>query len=134
MSVPQLYSLGKIAIDSAFYADCPLSKNALSKVLNKSRPTVWRYEGIAYYSVQEFKEDYPRLPKELWLVKKSKHDRTVLLSPYQSWVISIIKTCQSHLGKKSAVQQFVKENQYLFSKNNYHLHLAKLAKIATAVP
>ena len=84
MSVPQLYSLGVIATDSAFFADCPLSKNALSKALNTSRPTIWRYEGIAYYSVQEFKEDYPQLPKELWLIKKSRHDLIVPLSPYQS--------------------------------------------------
>ena len=132
MNAPTFYSLGAAAIDSAFYADSPLSKMVLSQCLCKSRPTIWRYENIAYYSVPDFKNDYPQLPKELWLIKKSKHDRTVPLSPYQCWVISLIKTCQTTLGKKTAVKEFIKNNQYLFTQSNYQICLAKLAKIATA--
>lgn len=133
MNAPTFYCLGAAAIDSAFYADSPMSKLVLSQCLTKSRPTIWRYENIAYYAIPDFKEDYPSIPKDLWLIKKSKHDRTVPLSPYQCWVISLIKTCQSVLKKKALVKEFIKNNQYLFTRNNYQVSLSKLANTVTAL-
>jgi len=130
MTIPQKYSLGAVVVDSAFYADCPLSKNALSQALNTSRPTIWRHECIAYYSVPEFKEDYPSLPKELWGIKGCTRDREIPLSPYQIWVVSLIKTSYASLRKKSAVETFIAANQYLFTKASYHRNLMKLAAIA----
>lgn len=132
MTVPKLYSLGVAVVDSAFYADCPLSKNALAEALNTSRPTIWRHEGIAYWKVFEFKTDYPELPRELWLVKKCSRDREVPLSPYQSWVVSLVKGCYIHLRKKSAVEVFIKENPYVFTRGNYHNQLTKLARMSAA--
>lgn len=132
MSIPRLYSLGAAVMDSAFYADCPLSKNALAQALKTSRPTIWRYENIAYWAIADFKEDYPKLPKELWETKGCSRDREVPLSPYQSWVVSVIKECYSHLRKKSAVEDFIKANSYLLSRRNYQSELTKLAKMATA--
>ena len=119
-------------MDSAFYADCPLSKNALAIALTTSRPTIWRHENIAYWQVPDFKEDYPTLPKTLWLEKKCSRDREVPLSPYQSWTISLVKECYAHLRKKSAVEIFIKENAYLFTRGNYHAQLTKLARMTTA--
>jgi hypothetical protein len=132
MTVPQLYSLGGAAMDAAFYADCPLSKNALAQALNTSRPTIWRHEGIAYWKVPGFKEDYPELPKELWKAKGCSRDREVPLSPYQSWVVSLVKECYAHLRKKSAVESFILQNQYLFTRGNYQNQLAKLARMSAA--
>jgi hypothetical protein len=132
VAVPKLYSLGAIVIDAAFYADCRLSKNALAQVLGTSRPTVWRYEGIAYYGIPEFKEDYPELPKELWKVKGCSRDREVPLTPYQSWVVSLVKACYTNLRKKSAVESFIKDNAYLFTKVNYQNRLMKIAKMTAA--
>lgn len=132
MSHPKLYSLGAAITDSAFYADCRLSKNALAQALNSSRPTIWRHETIAYWKIPEFKEDYPELPKQLWKEKKCARDREVPLTPYQSWVISLVKASFDQLKKKSAVESFVKENAYLFTRANYHNQLAKLAKMLAA--
>lgn len=130
MTVPKLHSLGVAVMDSAFYADCPLSKNALAQALNTSRPTIWRYECIAYYSVPEFKDDYPTLPKELWGLKGCTRDREIPLSPYQTWTVSLVKACYVSLRKKSAVETFIATNQYLFTKASYHRNLMKLAAIA----
>lgn len=119
-------------MDAAFYADCPLSKNALAQVLKTSRPTIWRHEGIAYWKVPNFKEDYPELPRELWHEKKCSRDREVPLSPYQSWVVSLVKECYAHLRKKSAVESFIQQNQYLFTRGNYQNQLTKLARMSAA--
>lgn len=132
MTAPKLYSLGVTIMDSAFYADCPLSKNALAQALNSSRPTIWRHEGIAYWKVPNFKEDYPELPRELWHEKKCSRDREVPLSPYQSWVVSLVKECYAHLRKKSAVESFIQQNQYLFTRGNYQNQLTKLARMSAA--
>ena len=117
-------------MDSAFYADCPLSKNALAKALDTSRPTIWRYECIAYYSIPEFKDDYPSLPKELWGIKGCTRDREIPLSPYQSWTLSLLKSCYAIFRKKSAVETFIDTNQYIFAKASYYRNLIKLAAIA----
>lgn len=124
----KLFCLGQHLIHKAYIADCPHTKQLLSKVLKTSRPTIWRYEGIAYYCIPEFKDDYPELPKELWIERGSSRDRTVPLSPFQSWCISLISTAYKCLRKKDAVEQFIKTNPYLFTKNKYLFELEQLAK------
>ncbi|MEC4817838.1 MAG: hypothetical protein SAK29_31880 [Scytonema sp. PMC 1069.18] len=110
----------------ALYADCPLTKKAIADALQIKSPSVWRYDKTAYYFVRDYQQDYPELPKEQWLIKKSKHDRTIPLTPYQTWVISLIRTAFVILKKEKLVREYIQVNGYVFSKSKYTLLNAEL--------
>ncbi|NJM73027.1 MAG: hypothetical protein HC862_24385 [Scytonema sp. RU_4_4] len=90
-NTPSTVNLGQFLVGKALYADCHLTKKAIADALQIKSPSVWRYDKIAYYFVPEYQGDYPELPREQWLIKKSKHDRTIPLTPYQTWVLSLIR-------------------------------------------
>ena len=121
MTTPSVYKLGQFLVSKAIYADCPLTKKAIADALLVKHPTIWRYDKIAYYFVADYKQDYPELPKQQWIVKKCKHDRTTPLTPYQTWVISLIRTAFIILKKEKLVREYMQQNSYLFSRNKYTL-------------
>lgn len=132
MQAPRIFNLGEIIVAESLISDCSLSKQALSEILQTSRPTVWRYDEVAYWEVPDYKHEYPELPKEEWLVKKQKRDRQVPLSPYQIWVISGIQICFKHYRKEAPVKNYIKANSYVFSRARYEARLKQLALAATA--
>lgn len=130
MLVPRIFNLGETIVAESLISDCSLSKQALSEILGTSRPTVWRYDEVAYWEIPDYKHEYPELPKEEWLIKKQKRDRQVPLTPYQIWVISAIQICFKHYRKEAPVRNYIKANSYVFSRDRY---LARLKQLATAV-
>ncbi|MEO1186422.1 MAG: hypothetical protein AAFX46_17830 [Cyanobacteria bacterium J06636_27] len=130
MSLPQFYSLAATVKASAFFADCPLSKTAIAHTLSTSRPSIKRLESIAFSHISEFRQDYPEYPKEEWLMRKSKYNREVLLTPFQTWIVSLLKKCMEHLGKKTAVESFILANAYLFTRETFRKELQKLAQLS----
>ncbi|SRR5579883_653887 len=128
MQLPRVVNLGESIVLESVIADCSMSKQALSKILGTSRPTIWRYDEIAYWAVPDYKQDYPELPKEQWLIRKSKRDRQVHLSPYQIWVISAIQICFKHYHRESPVKTYIEKNSYVFSRARYEARLRQLAK------
>ena len=130
MSLPQFYSLAATVKASAFFADCPLSKTAIAHTLSTSRPTVKRLESIAFSHIPDFRQDYPEHPKAEWLMRKSKYNREVLLTPFQTWIVSLLKTCMEHLKKKTAVESFILANAYLFTHETFRKELQKLAQLS----
>mgnify|MGYP001791875722 FL=1 len=125
----QLFSLGRYILDNALFADAPMTKQALAKWLKTSRPTISRYGGIVYYKFSEFRNDYPELDKSLWAKKGGSRDRNALLTPYQSWVISLIFTSYKCLRNEKAVGQFLDSNPYIFTKSKYHQELRKQSSL-----
>jgi len=132
MQLPRIFNLGETIVTDAVIADCGMTKQALSEVLRTSRPTLVRYDSIAYYSVPDYKDDYPAYPREQWLVKKAKHDRTVPLSPYQIWVLSGVQICFNFYGKKEPTETYIKKNSYIFSRSRYEQRLRQLANTANS--
>lgn len=130
MSLPQFYSLAVTVKASAFFADCPLSKTAIAQILSTSRPSIKRLESIAFSHIPEFRQDYPEYPKDEWLVRKSKYNREALLTPFQTWIVSLLKKCMEHLGKKTAVESFIVANTYLFTRETFRKELQKLAQLS----
>jgi hypothetical protein len=130
MQLPRIFNLGESIVTDAVIADCPMTKQALSEVLETSRPTICRYDAIAYYCVADYKDDYPAYPREQWLVKKAKHDRTVPLSPYQIWVVSGVQICFNFYGKKEPAENYIKENPHILSRSRYDQRLRQLANAA----
>jgi hypothetical protein len=110
MQPPRLFNLGELTVAESLISDCSLSKQALSQILQTSRPTVWRYDELAYWQIPDYKQEYPELPKEQWLIKKQKRDRQVPLTPYQIWVISAIQICFKHYRKEAPVKDYIKAN------------------------
>lgn len=130
MQIPKIFNLGEFAMGEALYSNAPLAKQALAGLLATSRPTIQRYEAIAYREVSDFRLDYPELPREQWKIRKSSRDRTVPLSTYQIWVISIIQAIFKTLKKESSTATFLKDNPYLLSRAKYESRLRELAKVA----
>ena len=89
-----------------------------------------RLESIAFSHIPEFRQDYPEHPKEEWLLRKSKYDREVLLTPFQTWIVSLLKMCMEHLKKKTAVESFILANAYLFTHETFRKELQKLAQLS----
>lgn len=118
----------------AIYCDSSLTKTALASAFDVNRPSVWRYDKVTYYLVKDYREDYPELPNDIELIKKKgcKRDRCAPLTPYQSWVLSLIRACFVYFGKEARVKQFVEQNNYLFTKTKYNSQLQKLAVAAQA--
>ena len=129
--LPRLYTLGDFIVAESLISDCSLSKQALSEILLTSRPTVWRYDEVAYWVVADYKHEYPELPKEEWLIKKQKRDRQVPLTPYQIWVVSAVQICFKHYRKEAPVKSYIRTNSYIFSRERYEARLLKLARQAT---
>ncbi len=127
---PRLFNLGEIIASDSVISDSSMSKQALSHILGTSRPTVWRYDNIAYWEIPDYKDEYPLLPKDQWLLKKSKHDREVPLTQYQAWVISGIQICFKFYKKEAPVRQYIKENPYVFTRARYEQRLRQLANAA----
>ncbi|KYC40852.1 hypothetical protein WA1_24845 [Scytonema hofmannii PCC 7110] len=88
MQIPRIFNLGEFAVGEALYSNSPLSKQALSQILATSRPTIQRYEAIAYREVPDFRLDYPELLREQWKIRKASRDRTVAYLT----VLSLIKS------------------------------------------
>ena len=130
MSLPQFYSLAATVKASAFFADCPLSKTAIAHTLSTSRPSIKRLESIAFSHISEFRSCYPEYPKEEWLMRKSKYNREVLLTPFQTWIVSLLKMRMEHLKKKTAVESFILANAYLFTHETFRKELQKLAQLS----
>ncbi|MBW4504857.1 MAG: hypothetical protein KME57_36275 [Scytonema hyalinum WJT4-NPBG1] len=129
---PRLFNLGEIIASDSVVSDSLMSKQALSHVLGVSRPTIWRYDNVAYWEIPDYKDEYPLLPKDQWLIKKSKHDREVPLTQYQIWVISAIQICFKFYKKEVPVKQFIKENPYVFTRARYEMRLRQLAGTSKA--
>lgn len=132
MQTPRLFNLGEFTVAESLISDCSLSKQALSQILQTSRPTVWRYDELAYWEIPDYKQEYPELPKEQWLIKKQKRDRQVPLTPYQIWVISAIQICFKHYRKEAPVKDYIKTNSFVFSRARYESRIRQLAEAATA--
>ena len=130
--LPRLFTLGDSIVAESLISDCSLSKQALSEILQTSRPTVWRYDEVAYWEIPDYKHEYPVLPREQWLIKRQKRDRQVPLTPYQIWVISGIQICFKHYRKEAPVKSYIKANSYVFSRERYEARLFQLATAATA--
>ena len=130
MLTPRIFNLGEIIVAESLISDCSLSKQALSEILQTSRPTVWRYDEVAYWVVADYKLEYPELPKEEWLLKKQKRDRQVPLTPYQIWAISGIQICFKHYRKEAPVKNYIRTNSYVFSRARYEVRLLQLATAA----
>jgi len=130
MQTPRLFNLGEFTVAESLISDCSLSKQALSQILQTSRPTVWRYDELAYWEIPDYKQEYPELPKEQWLIKKQKRDRQVPLTPYQIWVISAIQICFKHYRKEAPVKDYIKTNSFVFSRARYESRIRQLAEAA----
>lgn len=128
MQLPRVVNLGESIVSDSVIADCSMSKQALSKILGTSRPTIWRYDEVAYWEIQDYKESYPELPREQWLIRKSKRDRQTHLTPYQIWVISAIQICFKHYHKEALVKAYIRANGYVFGRARYEARLRQLAK------
>lgn len=127
-----IYCVGEFVMDRALYADFSLTKQAVANAFDMNRPSVWRYDKATFYLVKEYREDYPELPNDIELIKKKKckRDRSVPLTPYQVWVLSLIRACFIYFGREARVKEFVQANGYLFSKAKYTAQLRKLAVAA----
>lgn len=132
MQAPKIFNLGEIIVAEALISDCPLTKQQLSEALNTTRPSIWRYDRIAYWNIEDYKQEYPLLPKDQWLIKKTQRDTEVPLTPYQVWVLAGIQICFKSLRKKDQVEQYVKSSGYVFSKSKYDSRIRQLIKAAQA--
>lgn len=132
MSNANIYCFGQQITNQAIYADSSLTKTELANVFAIKRPSIWRYDKLIYYIIKDYREDYPLLPNDLQLIKKRgcKRDRTVPLTTYQSWVLSLVRACFIQLGRTSRVKEFIKTNPYLFTKDKYLLQLKNLSELA----
>jgi len=130
MQLPRIFNLGEILVAQAVVADCPMTKEALGKALGTSRPSISRYSNVCYWEVPDFRLDYPELPKDQWLKRRSKHDRQVPLTPYQIWVVSAVQICFQTYHKEIPVREYIKANGYVFSRSRYESRLRQLAKEA----
>jgi hypothetical protein len=124
-----IYCVGQFLMDRALYADFSLTKQAVANAFDLNRPSVWRYDKVTFYLIKEYREDYPELPNDIDLIRKKgcRYDRSVPLTPYQVWVLSLIRACFLYFGKKTRVKEFVETNGYLFSKAKYAEQMQKLA-------
>lgn len=129
MESTQIYCLASQCKESAFFADCPLSKSAVSRALSTSRSSIKRLEEIAYTRIDNFANDYPLYPKAEWISRKSKHNREAPLTPFQIWVLSLLQKSMKVLNNKNGVEGFIAANNYLFTKTTYTKELQKLSKI-----
>lgn len=127
-----IYCVGEFVMAQAIYADSSLTKKALADAFDLNRPSVWRYDKATFYLVKEYREDYPELPNDIELIRKKgcKRDRSVPLTPYQVWVLSLIRACFIYFGREARVKEFVQTNGYLFSRSKYITQLRKLAVAA----
>ena len=132
MSNGNICCVGQQIISQAIYADSSLTKTEVANVFAVKRPSIWRYDKLIYYIIKDYREDYPLLPNDLQLIKKRgcKRDRTVPLTSYQSWVLSLVRACFIQLGRASRVKEFIQSNPYLFTKDRYFYELKNLAKTA----
>lgn len=129
---PNIFRVAEFVLGKALYTDYPLTKQAVADAFDVKRPSIWRYDKTVFYLVQEYREDYPLLPNDIELIKKKgcRRDRGVLLTPYQVWVISLIRGCFIYFGKEATVKDYIRANKYLFSKAKYEAHLRKIATVA----
>ncbi|MEM7578288.1 MAG: hypothetical protein AAF316_00290 [Cyanobacteria bacterium P01_A01_bin.80] len=129
----QLYSLNEQILAGAIYLNFSTTKAQLSNLLETSRNTIKRYDKILFYTVEDYKKEYPPLPckteedKQVIRKKRCTRDRERPLSTYQSWVVSLLKTAYFALKSTERVKQFIEQNNYLFSKQSYVQILNKLA-------
>ena len=134
MHPPKLFNFAETLSGEALISDTSLSKQALGSCLGVSRPSIQRYDEIAYWEIEDYRQSYPLLPKEQWLARKSKYDRTVPLTPYQIYVISMIRTAFQYLRKEAPIREYLQQNSYLFTKSRYENKLRQLAKGAQQQP
>lgn len=132
MECPNLYKVGDFLLSQAIYADGRITKTSLAETFDLRYPSVWRYDKVAFYTIYDYREDYPELPKDQWLIRKSKRDRTVPLTPYQVWVLSLVRAAFTHFRRESLVKEYITQNSYVFSKSRYIAQLNKLAKAGVA--
>lgn len=127
---PKLFNLAETLQGEALISDTALPKQTLGEVLGVSRPTVQRYDKIAFWTIQNYKEEYPLLPKEERLRCKCSRDTTLPLTPYQIYILSMIQVLFKHLRTEQAVKNYIHSNSYLFLKSRYENRLVRLAKAA----
>ena len=127
MNPPKLFNLAETLTCEALISDTSLSKQALGQCLGVSRPSIQRYDEIAYWEIQDYRESYPLLPKDQWFARKTKYDRTVPLNQYQIYVISMIQVAFKHLRKEAPIRAYIQQNSYLFTKSRYENRLRQLA-------
>ena len=130
MNPPKLFNLAETLTCEALISDTSLSKQALGQCLGVSRPSIQRYDEIAYWEISDYRESYPLLPKDQWFAKRTKYDRTVPLSQYQIYVISMIQTAFKYLRKEALIREYIQQNSYLFTKSRYENRLRQIAKSA----
>jgi len=127
MNSPKLFNLAETLSGEALISDTSLSKQALGCCLGVSRPSIQRYDEIAYWELEDYRQSYPLLPKEQWFARKTKYDRTVPLSPYQIYVISMIQVAFKYLRKEAPIREYMRQNSYIFTKQRYEMRLRQLA-------
>ena len=134
MTPPKLFNLAETLTCDALISDTSLPKQQLGHCLGVSRPTIQRYDEIAYWEIQDYRESYPLLPKDQWFAKRTKYDRTVPLSQYQIYVISMIQVAFRYQRKEKPIREYIQQNSYLFTKARYENRLRQLAKEAQQQP
>lgn len=109
----QKVSLGKrLQLDEAFIDFNPTKKD-LAAVLQTSRTTVWKWDGIAYDLLKEYREDYPKRTLAEIVKPRKKYkdtkafDTEAPLTIYQVWVLSKIQSLFIQLKREIRVKAYL---------------------------
>ncbi|NEU76713.1 hypothetical protein PI95_030445 [Hassallia byssoidea VB512170] len=124
MSIQKI-SLGKrLQLDEVFIDFNPTKKD-LAAVLQTSRTTVWKWDGIAYDFLKEYREDYPKRslseivnPPEKYKEPKA-FDTEAALTQYQAWVISKVQSLFKQLKREVRVKAYIEARPDEFSKSRF---------------
>lgn len=121
----QKVSLGKrLQLDEAFIDFNPTKKD-LAAVLQTSRTTIWKWDGIAYDLLKEYREDYPKRTLAQIVKSPEKYkdpkafDTEAPLTSYQAWVLSKVQSLFSQLKREIRVKAYLEARPEEFTKSRF---------------
>ncbi|MHC5761903.1 hypothetical protein [Nostoc sp.] len=118
MNRSQAFSLGSSIEPDSIYVDFAVTKSELARLLDVTRPTVWKWDKIAYFALESYREAYP-IQTDKAKRQLCERDKEVPLSPYQVWVLSRIKSLMNSLRIATRVKAYIRGNPHHFSVSNF---------------
>ncbi|MBD2168612.1 hypothetical protein H6G04_29985 [Calothrix membranacea FACHB-236] len=103
-------------------------KTHLAECLNVARSTVVNWDKLAFSSLPEYMNSYPKRPQgKLNIVSP---DREAFLNPYQCWVLQKIGRLMASVRRAYQVQAYLKQNPQEFSQNAFQATYSQIRKSA----
>ncbi len=115
---PKLFNMAEFIQGETLISDAPLPKQQLGEALGVSRPSIQKYDKVAFWTIKPYREEYPLLSREETLKRKCSRDTTPPLTPYQIYMVSMIRALFKRLKNERAVKSYIRSNAYLFTCSN----------------